>query len=508
MKYLLSVILCIICFSMSTDVLGSTNVQDLLDINRYLQQKNQPYSGGSFVHIDLPRKIKTPQKFEPIPLEIQGTYLIKTPFGKQTEAAFVPHTTDFNSIVQIHDNKDISLNQTIQFVNTSASGSFSRTFDVTNGQNYTLLSATRNGIPVQMTQTKTQKTWTVSDPQKLPSGIYTYVVSYVIKNALTVQDNTLTVSLSLTGPDWPLPVERFSAVILFPQKTNPIKQNLSFGSNNVVIPSGFVSNIDNNGNISYILTRPLPAYADVKINTVLNDNVLNPISFTDKMLSHLNHTLFILCLIVLVGYTLITRLYLKIQKTLAYPLMDLKHYSFISLRYLNNKPISLSFLETLTKYNAYVKRQDKPAFRFLNAMQNKKSIRFGISLFVFFNVMRKYILTMTVLIALTVFQTNRLGFNLSHWEIIGLILIALLLLKWLYKTGEKPYIKRKIAHFTMSIFKTDFDFGMSNTAKKALFLRFYPYTLVDDKEILWENYTARHGLNMQEYPFTVQRDKK
>ena len=177
----------------------------------------------------------------------------------------------------------------------------------------------------------------------------------------------------------------------------------------------------------------------------------------------------------MVGYTLITRLYLKIQKTLAYPLMDLKYYSFISLRYLNNKPISLSFLETLTKYNAYVKRQDKPAFRFLNAMQNKKSIRFGISLFVFFNVMRKYILTMTILIALTVFQTNRLGFNLSHWEIIGLILIALLLLKWLYKTGEKPYIKRKIAHFTVSIFKTDFDFGMSNTAKKALFLRFYPY---------------------------------
>ncbi len=508
MKYFLSIILCVICFSMSTGVFGSTNVQDLLDINRYLKQKNQPYSGGAFVHIDLPQEIKPASKFAPIPLKIQGTYPIKTSFGKQTEAAFVPHATDFDSIVQVHDNQDISLNQTIQFVNTSSTGSFSRTFDVSDGKNYTLVSATRNGIPVQMTETKTQNTWTVSDPEKLSSGIYTYVVSYVIKNALTVQNNTVTVSLSLTGPDWPLPVERFSAVILFPQKTQPIEQHLSFGSNNVVISNGFMSNIDDNGNISYTLTRPLPAYADVKINTVLKEDILNPVSFTDKMLSHLNHTLFMLCLIVLVGYTLITHLYLKVQKTLAYPLKDLKYYSFISLRHLNNKPVSLSFLETLAKYNAYIKHSDKPTFRFLNTMQNKKSIHFAVSLFVFFNVMRKYILTMTILIALTVFQANHLGFALSPWEIIGLILIALILLKWLYKTGEKPYVKRKTARFITSIFKTDFDFGMSNTAKKALFLRFYPYTLIDDKEILWENYTAQHGINMQAYPFTDQGGKK
>ncbi|MBR4926939.1 MAG: DUF2207 domain-containing protein [Alphaproteobacteria bacterium] len=502
MKYFLSIILLIACLIMPNTTIALAEVQDLLDINHYIKQKGKPYLDGSFVHIDLPEEIKKAEEFKPIPLEIQGTYPIKTSFRKQTTAAFVPHTTDFDSIVQVHDNKDISLNQTIQFINTSSSGTFSRTFDITDGQEYTLLSATRNGTPVQMEIVQTKNTWTITDPQKLSSGIYTYIVSYIIKNALTTQDNTLKISLSLTGPDWPLPVERFSAIILFPQKTNPMKQDLSFGSNNIVIPDGFISNADNNGNLSYTLTRPLPAYADVKINVVLDNTVLTDISFMDKILVYLNHTLFLVCLIVLIGYTLITFLYLKIQKTTAYPLKDLKYYSFVSLRYLNNKPVSLPFLETLVKYESYVKHKDKSAFLFLNAVQSKKSARLSVSLFVFFNVMQKYILTMTALIALTVFQSAHLGFALLPWEIGILIFVAFILLKWLYKMGEKPYIKRKIAHFTTSIFKTDFDFGISNTAKKALFLRFYPYTLVDGKEIAWEDYASKHGLNMQDYPFT------
>ena len=326
MKYFLLMILATVSLTVSTSAFCSTNVQDLLDVNRYIKQKNEPYYSGTFVHIDLPKEINKSETFEPIPLTIQGTYPIKTPFGKKTEAAFVPHATDFDSILQVHDNKDISLNQTIQFINTSSTGTFSRTFDVTGGQDYILISASKNGRPVQLDVKKTQNTWTVLDPQKLPSGIYTYTVSYIVKNALIKQNNSLKLSLSLTGPDWPLPVERFSSIILFPQKTIPTEHSLTFGSNNIVIPDSFVSNVDGNGNISYALSRPLPAYADVKVNTILNDNALTSISLIDKLLSHPEHTLFLLCLIVLLGYTLITQLYLKIQKTMAYPLNDLKYY--------------------------------------------------------------------------------------------------------------------------------------------------------------------------------------
>ena len=103
--------------------------ENLLNIEQYQKNLGKPYQGGTFVHIDLPQQETTEPAFIPIPLIPTGTYPIKTPFGHKTQAAFVPHTTDFTSIIHILNNTDVMMQQTIQFVNTKGRDHFIRTFD-------------------------------------------------------------------------------------------------------------------------------------------------------------------------------------------------------------------------------------------------------------------------------------------------------------------------------------------------------------------------------------------
>ncbi len=464
---------------------------DLLNLTTYQQNRNTPYSGGTFVYIDIPKNQKPPETFVPTPLQLSGTYPINTPFGQKTEASFVPHTPDFNTIIQILGNGDIIMEQTIQFVNTKKTAYFSRSFSKQDNLEFFMLKAFRENSPVtNMKITETPSVWTVTDNTQLPSGIYTYTISYLIKGALQHQEDKMRLRLSLTGPDWALPVERFSAVILFPNKTTATHA-LTFGANDISLSEAFTSQTDKKGNIFYHLTHPLPAYADVKVNLLFDTDVLSAPSFWEKLQEHFNHFIFVLCGMILTGYALVTFLYLKYHTANKLPLKELMYYSPISLRYVSNRPLSQEFIETLRSYTKKTKRKI-----LLLSYYDRWSLGSMTKIGIFLNVMRKYLLTMSVIIALTIFQSANTGFPLTIGQISSLIAFMILLNIGLFKIGEKNYINNRMSTLIQNLFQTNIGFGASKASLKALFFRFYPYTLVMDKQNEWVQLMREYGLDI------------
>ena len=484
-------IICTALIMATASVAQEIAPENLLNIEQYQKRSGQPYQGGTFVHIDLPQQKTTEPVFNPIPLQPLGTYPIKTPFKQETQAAFVAHTTDFASIVHILNDTDVVMQQTIQFVNTKGRDHFIRTFDLPDNVQMTLINAIRDNQPVNtITVSKNNRTWTIQDDAALSSGIYSYTLSYFIKGIIQSQENKSHLRLSLTGTNWALPTERFSAIVLLPAKVSVQSHVLLFGSNNVQINNSFTSQTDDKG-ITYHLTRPLPAYADVKIDMVL-DQIPAP-SFSERLTQHFNHLLFFLCLGVLVLYTLLTRLYLSHHKNDKIPLKELSYYSYVSLRFVVGN-VSETFLNTLIQYSKDTKKKIKsPAFLLSHPIWIKP--------FVFLNIMRKYLWTMGLMIGLTVFQAANTGFALTIPEIITLIVIMLLLNIWLYYSGEKDYIRKKMSQLNRKLFHSDIAFGASLSSLKALYIRFYPYALIMNKDKKWTELMNKYRLDTSHYHF-------
>ena len=484
---------------LSLELSAQNTPDNLLDISKYLKNQDTPYQSGTFVHIDLPNKVKEIEQFKPIPLQLSADYTITTPFGNKTQAAFVPHTTDFTNIVQILGDGSIVITQTIQFVSTKEKINFSRTFNKTNAT-FTLLQAIRNGEEISSIKSEqSPKVWRWQDTTSLPSGIHSYTFTYLVKNAFQrTSDNTLRLNLSLTGVDWDLPVERFSCIILIPNATPPLNHALKFGSNNLEINEAFNAVIDNDGNISYSLTHPLPAFADVKLDITFPSNMLTKPTFLEQIEASLSHFLFLLCLLTLLTYTLLTKLYLKYHKTAKIPLNDLSYYSIISLRHMTNHKLSPSFFKILNSYMVHTKKK----------RGNMKENSIFLKLFIFLNVMRKYLITMGIIIMLTVFQSSNTGFSLNYLEIVLLIITAICLNLWLYKNAEKPYIKKLMNTLMDTLLTTDIGFGLGKNSLKAIFLRYYPYALAMEKQKEWKELICSYNFDITDCEFCQQEGIK
>lgn len=477
--------------------------ENLLDIALRDQKQSDIYTGSPFIHIDetVGTQKEDQNTFEPMEFDKISDYIIQTPFGQKTEAAFVAHTTDFAVIVQILGNGDIMVNETVQFINTKGKATFERLIsNIPNGE-ILVTSLKRNHAPVNKQIAQTPETIRIYDPDDLPSGIYTYELDYIVKNAILSYGKTNKLKFSLTGTAWPLPVERFSAVVLFPQKTTLYQNEVVFGSNELAIKDTVEIQTDARGDVYYTLKRPLPAFADVKIVLEFDKNALAASSLWDQMAEAFNHLLFVICLAALGLYTGITILYLKHKKVLKYPLKDLIYYSFISLRYQIKGTVEKSYLRQLHSYNMYIKKKDKIVCYFMT--RDSRLLK----PYIYWNVMRKYILTDGLLIALTIFQAANTGFALNIFEICILIIAAGLLNVWLYKYGEHPYIIKQMRVLTDAVVDTDMAFGLSKVSMAALFLRFYPYVLTQGNETKWIDYFKNCRLDFSPFTFIKEQDK-
>lgn len=235
---------------------------------------------------------------------------IRTPFGHDRTAAFVDHSTDFSFLIQILDNKKIQIEEQIQFVSTKEGRIFSRTFPkkITHPDGDTVSRETKitkaliNNVPISLTQNETAELLTVTYEKPLPIGIHRFILSYVVETKTKQNQSISDILIDLTGTEWPLAIERFSALVLFPQKTTIYQKELLFGINNVSIPDNVLVQVDDTGSILYQLTRPLPAFADVRLHILTDSKSLPQAKLSFKDLS----SAYVICVIfsiVLLLYT-------------------------------------------------------------------------------------------------------------------------------------------------------------------------------------------------------------
>ena len=194
----------------------------------------------------------------------------------------MPHTSDFNIIVQVLDDTSIQITEQIQFITTKPDTIFERKLNTvwrhSNGRTMKAdirpLAVYRNGRPVRSEHRADETSLTLSLPDKLPTGLHRFTVQYLVTGGILKTPALTEVFLPLTGMHWPLMTERFSVVVLLPKKTPFFVKELLFGSNNQSVPDTVIDQTDPTGALVYQLTRALPAFTDVRLHLTLDKDAL------------------------------------------------------------------------------------------------------------------------------------------------------------------------------------------------------------------------------------------
>lgn len=208
---------------------------------------------------------------------------ITTPFGQKTTASFSNQITDFLSIVQPINETDVLVEERIHLINANPRDSFARVLPrrITTAAGKevsfeaTLVKAALNGRPVSLNRTERADATVFAYAPILPPGVYVFTLSYLMSGAIQKTNAAARLTLPLAGNAVNRPVERFAALVLFPQKTKLYTREILFGANNVRVPATVKSYTDARGNTLYQLTRPLPAFADVRLEMTF-DGALAP----------------------------------------------------------------------------------------------------------------------------------------------------------------------------------------------------------------------------------------
>lgn len=506
------------CFLLISNLAAATaDLNDLLNVKKRPNTQGTIYTGTPFVYIDSDEDTsQKPQKFEPLPYQPSYTFDIKTPFGQKAEASFVPHTTDFTDKIQVLSNGDAVIEETIQFINTRRDYAFERVISKSNADELTLVKATLDNRalsivadkrPPLMTVDEMPTAWTIKDSQILSPGVHTYVLTYLLKNAVRTNGQIATVRLSLTGSHWTLPIERFSAVVLLPNKTPLFKQDVLFGANNQKIPETTEVYTDENGNFFLSLNRPLPAYADVKINLDFDKKALETSTFWETLFDNATDMLFLIGVGILILYAMATAMFLKFTKSALYPIKQLAAYNLITLRYISGNAFSHSFASNLIKYNTYKKKR-VPFIKIWSNMLLKYRYFAGIlgRGYALFDILYKYVITQGLIVGLIIWQAWRVQMPLGRFQIAFLIILGILNLFFIYFKCEKPYIKREMTKFLDNAFSTDIGFGLSVASIQALFIQFYPIMLALGQQKDWVNYIKQYKINFTGLTFLDEKE--
>lgn len=444
-------------------------------------------------------------------------FSIQTPFNEETTASFIDHTTDFVILIQILNQKEISVEERIQFVNTDPNKKFTRTLSkqpsgIKNIKpaHIQLIEAQIDRQPLFLTQTETEKSVIFSNEATLAPGVHNVTLKYLVQNALVSKDDIGQLVYSLTGPNWPLGVERFSVLVLFPQKTGVFDKKLFFGSNNVDIPPIWESESDETGNTFFKLKRPLPAYAEVKLVETFDFNALPQTDFSYFLNMNLNSLSLMMGVFSLLFYLLISLIYFRFKK----PEKKLLHFIYqlspLTIRLLINADWDTNFLIHLRQVKQF-KGKRTLFLSFLITLSHQKIIRIlffpiikGIWLFLF---LLQYWLTEGILIFLSIYLSKKAGFETETASLFLFILIAFLSLIILYQKGIKKSYQKELALFSKTLINSNSTFGLNTSAINALCLRYYEIFLSLKKENEWIKFLEEHHLETQSLVF-LKRGKE
>lgn len=421
-------------------------------------------------------------------------YNITTPFGKKTTAAFIDHTTDFVSIIQLIDKNTILVEEQIQFITTKPL-LWQRilpknVLNIPQSKPLTieLISVEKNNKSISFNTEETEENLIINDTTQIEPGVYTFSLKYLVKNAILPYDGATRLAISLTGTQWPFPIDRFNLITLRPEKTTIFAKELLFGSNNMPILHSFDTQTDIDSNTFYTLTRPLPAFADVKVVEMFDgSNLLNP-PFEEQLSTLLPFLTPVLSFLIAAFYLLISTFYLKKKKPDKDLLKTINNLPFFTLFFIQKRNLDIPFLKDIKSFQEYRKKRTILISLSIWLMHYKGTrflLKQLLAVYSFLLLSFKYLITESLLIGLTFLlaNTEKIEVNLEAWVILGMGIFILHIL--FFKFSLLPALQKETDLFKKRLLTPHAGFGLTEQGVLALYLRYYQTVISLDIHPKW-----------------------
>ncbi|MGN0919994.1 MAG: hypothetical protein ACI4OR_04495 [Alphaproteobacteria bacterium] len=274
----------------------------------------QPKDWKDELKIKLFGSMEIPQKESQKPLpplaqsNVQNSLKIVPTFGEEKEVAFVPHTSDWNFIIQILNDEDILIQEDIQFIKTADVLAPVRDWPK---QNLTVIEAQINGQKIPLNLEEYQDTLRLNLPE-LETGVYKIRLNYLIQNAGVFGKKNAFIELPLTGMGWNLPTNTLNGIVLFPTKINMVKAEFLLGKNHQEIQGAFETQQDNQGALFFKATHLMPAQSVLQLNLDLAFDSFVKKGFWEKRAGSAPFLIFIVALGVILLYLILNIIEIKI----------------------------------------------------------------------------------------------------------------------------------------------------------------------------------------------------
>ena len=446
--------------------------------------------GGSKKQSTPKLSVSSAQELQQSDTPLNLIYNIKTPFGIKETAGNTDHTTDFYSKIQVIDNQNLLIQENIQFVTTKPR-KIERILPLSL-KNQTkmvpfevnVLSFEVNGKSINYDITQSKDSFQIQSIKEFPAGVHSINFKYILKNGIQNINSVSQLFVSTTGSKWPLPINRFRAIVLYPNIPITYQKDLLFGNNNISIHDGVKITTDIKGNTIYTNLRPIPAFADIRVFETFNGKNL-PLSFDQNFLKkHFN-------LLLSIGTLVILSLYLLIS---AYTLKKTAQKGENILKKINDlKPCVLMLLIkknfTFSIFNDFKRIEKsckKPLLRtkILRALYKIKFLNIPLNfilkgvgvLFLTY----KYILTGFILFFIIMHPLILEAYHQNLISIYGILFIYFIEIFIFYKKTIQPLYIKDIDDFKEKILNPYLCYGLNSKTILSFYKRYYKSTYILD----------------------------
>lgn len=504
----LSIFLTLISISLLSNHSFATNIETLFNLkdpNYYKETVSKTYTNTPIIKIEGPAPIVEGEKdierptlkpssideLKALTPQINQTYTLKTPFGQNTTADNLEHTTDFNVQIQIIDNKTVSVQEYIQFISHQKK-KLSRHIPLQLQKglaplNIEVNTFEKNGKKVSYDIQKSNDEFVITSTKEYPAGVHMIHLNYIVHNAIQEQNGMAQLFLSLTGKHWPYPVNRFKAIVLYPYIPVSYQKNLLAGTNNINLTQGVDIVTDIKGNSIYTLKQILPAFGDVRIFETFDGKNL-PQNFSELFFQKYKKLFFSLfsCLAIFLYLGLSTLYIKKIEKRHENVLKRVNRLSFTTLLLLQKKKIKKEVIATLIKIKKITKKSSfiLKALAFLMKTKITQSITKRVLKFLtLFVALFKHLFVVSVILGVTTFPFIQ---KAGGSDIVFLIplFFAIIAVKFFYQKVLIPELKNDLKLFKEKLLSPHICFGLKDSTILAFYLRYLQtaYLLnIDDK---------------------------
>ena len=286
-----------------------------------ISDQPKPKNWRDELKIKLFGSMEIPQKEAQKPLpplqqtNVQDSITINTLFGKEKEVAFVPHTADWNFIIQILNDEDISVQEEIQFIKTADVPDLIRDWPK---QNLTLMSAQINGQEIPLQIEEKSDSLQLKLPQ-LETGVYKLRLNYLIRKVGDFGKKKGKLAIGLTEMGWNLPSDSFNGIILFPTKINDVKTQFLLGKNHQEIEGAFENQTDEQGALFFRATHLMPAHSAIQMNLDLTFDSFVKKGIWEKIKESTSTLIFLISLGVIFLYLILNVIEIKITPLGTFP---------------------------------------------------------------------------------------------------------------------------------------------------------------------------------------------